>query len=188
MHGQGGVHIPSLVRPNKALYMSLEQQGKHLYTFFFLRTYVFSFRLIWSLPNSCPFVVNILILDDPFWWYWLKSEEYTLWNNPVELGFLLVLRSGGKWLSLELKISKYHLDEDLVVDSARTGLLEHWGITTDISPTLIFIGERKYMLTLGGTSRAMSKILQGILVKAKLQTKKNSPASDRWHLYIALGH
>lgn len=77
------------------------------------------------------------------------------------------------------EICKCHLDEDLVVDSARTGLLEHWGFTTDVSPTLIFVGERKHMLTLEGTSKAMSKILQGILVKAKLQTKKNSPASDR---------
>jgi len=41
----------------------------------------------------------------------------------------LVLRSGGKWLSLELKLSKCHLVEDIGVDSARAGLPEHWGIT-----------------------------------------------------------
>lgn len=53
-------------------------------------------------------------------------------------------------LSLKLKLSNCHLGEDIVFDSAMNRLHEHWGITMDVSHALIFVGERKYVLTLEG--------------------------------------
>lgn len=74
----------------------------------------------------------------------LKSEKHRLWSNPHGLGFFffLNLRSGGKWLSLELNWSQEHLSEDAVTESP-----EHWGITMDVLPTLKLV-RKKYMLTL----------------------------------------
>lgn len=88
----------------------LEQQGKYLH---FLRIWLFSFSLVRFLLNSCPFTINTLSLEDPFWWHIEFWQILTL-EQPSGTRINLVLRSGGKWLSLKLKLSKCHLGKDSV--------------------------------------------------------------------------
>lgn len=78
-----------------------------------------------------------------------------------------------------MNLSQDHLGEDAV-----TELPEHGGITMDVLPTLNLV-KKKYMLTLKGKvipeykSREMSNLIQEILVKVKLQNRKNSANRHR---------
>lgn len=160
-------------------------------TLFFLRTCLFSFMLVGCLLNSCPFIINILSLDDPFWRH-IEVWQIQALEQLNRTRIYLVLRSGGKWLSLELKLSKCHRGEDIVIDSTKTELSEHWKITVDISPTLILAGGRTCL-------HLKARFFQNTQVEQcqshsreserwkQNSRQQNSPASDRCYLYIALG-
>lgn len=120
------VHIPSLPDEAKEHLVHVTWTPRKI-----LKPLEFFWELDFGfLLNICPFIINILSLDDPFWWH-IEMWETQALEQPTWTRIYLDLRSGGKWLSLESNLSQDPLGEHAV-----TGLPEHWGITMDASPTL----------------------------------------------------